>query len=501
MRITVTRIICQSFFVGLAVFLAAVTQFGYLRGYPVSLFLQLDPLVALATAATTHRVYRGLIWALAIIAPGLLLGRFFCGWICPFGALQQFVAWLGGGGRRTAERIRRNLPRPQFATKYYLLAGMAGAALVGSLQVGLLDPLCTLFRSFTLAVLPLADSASGHLHVRPHVQQSAWLVGALLFFVLSLSLAFPRHFCRAWCPLGALLGLLARFSLWRIHRDPDACVHCDLCVANCQGAADPHARLRKAECFLCMECVQRCPHGALSLRFLPEPDGEVTYPQADGRRAALAALAGLLLAGWTRRSAHVDDPRPALIRPPGALAESAFLERCIKCEQCVRVCPTNVLQPALSEAGLEGLWTPVLKMRVGYCELNCTLCGQVCPTGAIAPLSVAQKLGTGPYAEQGPVRTGTAFYDRGRCLPWAMDTPCVVCEEVCPTSPKAIYTRREQTVNRRGEPVWLQRPYVDPDRCIGCGICQHECPVKDRAAIRVTAIGETRSPGSGLLLR
>jgi formate hydrogenlyase subunit 6/NADH:ubiquinone oxidoreductase subunit I len=189
------------------------------------------------------------------------------------------------------------------------------------------------------------------------------------------------------------------------------------------------------------------------------------------------------------------------VRPPGSVAEALFLERCIKCDQCLRVCPTNVLQPALFETGLEGVWTPVLNNRMGYCELNCVLCGQVCPTGAIRRLSLEEKLGAGAFAEQGPARIGTAFYDYGRCLPWAMDAPCVVCEEVCPTSPKAIFTRPVEVVRRDGQKVTLRRPAVDPERCIGCGICEHECPVKDEAAIRVTAIGESRSRERGLLLR
>ena len=96
------------------------------------------------------------------------------------------------------------------------------------------------------------------------------------------------------------------------------------------------------------------------------------------------------------------------------------------------MCPTNVLQPAtLSESGLEGLWTPVLDFSVGFCQLNCTLCSEVCPTGAIQKIDLEKKLGIGKHEKAGPIRLGTAFFNRGRCLPWAMETPCVVCEEVC----------------------------------------------------------------------
>ena len=109
----------------------------------------------------------------------------------------------------------------------------------------------------------------------------------------------------------------------------------------------------------------------------------------------------------------------------------------------MRICPTNVIHPAGLTAGLEGLWTPVLNFRIGTsgCQHNCIACGNLCPTAAIRPISLAERQGLGPHAEQGPIKIGTAFIDRGRCLPWAMDRPCIVCQENCPVSPKAIFTR------------------------------------------------------------
>jgi formate hydrogenlyase subunit 6/NADH:ubiquinone oxidoreductase subunit I len=215
----------------------------------------------------------------------------------------------------------------------------------------------------------------------------------------------------------------------------------------------------------------------------------------------LAGLFGVLFFPMARLSGGVrKNFNRAVIRPPGSVAEDEFLRRCIKCDQCIRVCPTNVLQPAMFEAGVEGLWTPIMISKMGWCELNCTLCSQVCPTGAIREISIAEKLGIGPFEAKGPVKTGTAFYNQGRCLPWAMDTSCVVCEEVCPVSPKAIFTRNVEVTDRWGATLQLKRPYIDPVKCIGCGICEHECPVKDDPAVYVTAIGESRDKSRSLLL-
>ena len=294
----------------------------------------------------------------------------------------------------------------------------------------------------------------------------------------------------------------------------------------------------------------------------------------------LSVISGIFAVPAVRLSSKLSSNwYYGVIRPPGALPEEEFLKRCIKCGQCMRVCPTNVIQPGGIEGGLENLWTPVLNNRIGSsgCQLNCTACGQVCPTSAIRPITLSEKLGTNEFADVGPIKLGTAFIDRNRCLPWAMDKPCIVCEENCPVSPKAIYTQEyfstirdgiltvkkavvlseakdldtsietvennllldrfatgdyycavagekirkivantENTVmissDERFEKVpaagskievqiRLQRPFVDIEKCIGCGICEHECPVSGRRAIRVSAEGETRSTDRTLLLK
>jgi MauM/NapG family ferredoxin protein len=181
---------------------------------------------------------------------------------------------------------------------------------------------------------------------------------------------------------------------------------------------------------------------------------------------------------------------PDLIRPPGSLAEEDFLARCIRCGECMKVCPTNAIHPTTLEAGLAGLWSPLLIFSVGYCEFNCTLCGQVCPTGAITELTVEAKQA---------VHIGTAYVDRTRCLPYANDRQCIVCEEHCPTPKKAIWFREVTVTDREGNSKVLKQPQEDPELCIGCGICEEKCPINDPAAIRVTSAGESRNPGNQFL--
>ncbi len=537
LRITNWRVVSQAFFLALFFFLIWATWFSRLGGYPVSVFLEVDPLVSVATAISTHTVYRHLWRAVLLLVLTLVLGRVFCGWICPYGTLHQFFGWIFNI-RKNRDRIDANRYRPLFQLKYYLLVAFIVLAAFGALQIGLLDPIVMLTRAATINLAPAFDaalpvslaeysSAPGATHQR--IFSGAWFAGLLVLGLVAMNMVIPRFFCRVLCPLGAFLGFLSRFAIWRIDRDVTKCTDCNLCLKGCEGASSPQEALRKSECFVCFNCIDDCPEDALSFKRAPMPVGqwikgsvakgtatlfgekviskkietEIKGPDVPRRRWLLAGVGSVIAYPFLRFSNAVNDRgfSAKAIRPPGTVAESEFLERCIKCDQCINVCPTNVLQPStLAEGGLEGLWTPVMDFAVGACQLNCTLCSEVCPTGAIQKITPERKLGLGAYENEGPIVIGTAFFDRGRCLPWAMETPCVVCEEVCPVSPKAIGTYDEEITRWDGTVVTLNKPYMRPELCIGCGLCERECPVVDSAAVYVTAVGETRSKARSLLL-
>jgi polyferredoxin len=503
----------QVLFLALFLFLLFKTEFrgplrtaqGELRlPYPVGIFLEADPLVAAVNALSTGALYRGLLWSLVILIPTLVVGRFFCGWICPLGTLNHWIGSFRSESKRGARRIESNRYKRWQALKYYLLIAVLAAALFGSGIAGILDPISLTVRSLALSVLPALNYALAPVlpkgivlsFKQPHFRQG-FVLGLIFLAILVANLRITRFWCRALCPLGALLGALSRWSILGLEKRPSQCQDCNLCLLNCQGGDDPipGAPWRKAECHLCMNCVADCKESGLAFCFFPATVATRQGPDLQRRKALTALAAGAVAVPLLRSTpglAVEHDGRR--IRPPGALDEKAFLARCIRCGECMKVCPTNALHASFAEAGIEGLWTPVLVSRIGYCEPSCTLCGQVCPTGAIWEFTSTQKGWLGAAASTPPIRIGTAFFDHGRCLPWSMATECIVCEEWCPTTPKAIYLRPAEA-NKQ-----LRQPYVDPARCVGCGACEYACPVKDRPAIYVTSIGESRSRTNQILL-
>jgi formate hydrogenlyase subunit 6/NADH:ubiquinone oxidoreductase subunit I len=267
-------------------------------------------------------------------------------------------------------------------------------------------------------------------------------------------------------------------------------------LIDCQGGDHPIGGMpwHKAECHLCLSCVEACPHGSLQFRFFRK-EPEVAGTSLSRRKALAAMVAGLAIVPILCAQTALGKSRnERLIRPPGALDQSDFLSRCIRCGECMRVFPNHALQPAFDEAGLEGLWSPVVTPKIGYCEPSCVLCTEVCPTGAIQKLTPRQKAWvTGGGETSTPVRVGAAVYDRGRCLPWATATDCIVCLEWCPVTPKAIYVEDATVAGAEGKARTLKQPHVDASRCVGCGACEYACPLQEPAAVCVTSSGESRS--------
>jgi ferredoxin len=386
--------------------------------------------------------------------------------------------------------------------KYALLMAILIAALFGNLTLLIFDPLTILFRTLTSSLWPALDQAITALETRlinvpilaePVAAIDSWirpailptepayslavpLFAALLAAILTLNLLAPRFWCRYICPLGGLLGLISKASVFRRQVSPD-CKGCALCERVCPtGTIDPQRDFASdpSECTMCLECLQACPRSSIS--FTSELKLAEWQDYDPGRRQAITTF-GLTLAGLAVLAAEgrQKHPDPHWIRPPGVV-ESEFLSRCLRCGECMRACPTQAIQPALAGSGLEGLWTPILVPRLGYCDYSCNACGQVCPVQAIQPLGLEEKRKR---------VIGKAYIDQNRCIAWADHTDCIVCEEMCPLPQKAITLRSGEWKRPDGSSIEIQLPQVDRQFCIGCGICEYKCPLSGEAAIRV----------------
>ena len=520
--------------------IAAFALFAYLvlagvqRVEPLpyaDVFFRFDPLAALATMLAARAWLPHFALALITVALGIVVGRVWCGWICPLGTL---IGWCSFS---SADRRGRRLPQGLRSVKYVLLGVVLVLAALANLTLLVLDPVALLTRSVTTSVVPgiayvidtLETAGMGweptvgavtwvedHLRgtvlpmIQPRFEQGVALFLVLLAVILLNALAH-RFWCRYLCPLGALLGLLAKVQVLRpvVGAGCDACGACaracgvDAIVLDGPAATgagggagasdgaggrvgrgpDPEpalARVVSSECTMCLDCLVACPRrDAMAFGRARRPGPWMPYDP--GRRAVVVAAAAgvtaaLLFGAGVARAVR----RPGLIRPPGAQDEERFLSRCLRCSECMKVCPTSGLQPTLGEAGLEGLWTPVLKSRLGYCDYACTACGHACPSGAIPELGLEEKRRQ---------VIGVAVIDRDRCLPWAADTPCIVCQEMCPVPDKAIELLGERLITRPdGSQDYLSRPKVIAGRCIGCGICEFKCPVEGTSAIVVLPV-------------
>jgi ferredoxin len=438
-----------------------------------------------------------LVVGIAIVGVTLAFGRVYCSTVCPLGLLQDAVAritaWL-----RPRRRLRP-FARGGVGLRYGVLAAvvLAFAGGAGGIAGAYADPYSNFGRIASGLFRPLLAAANNALvtpatalgfqalyRVVPPWPGPAVFGAALLLLGLVTGLAAwrGRIYCNTLCPVGTVLGLLARGAAFRLTLDRSACTKCAECLRACKAQCLDlrTGTIDAARCVACFNCITACPEQGVGYQFAwirrsAAPAPVITPPAAGPSRrefmaTGISALAAAMGAGRLVAAPAAGGWAPQnfsrAISPPGATSVDRFLERCTACQLCVSACPTHVLQPASLEYGLAGFMKPRLDYAAAFCNFDCRRCGEVCPTGAISRLALEDKQLT---------RIGLAQLDLDHCIVKTMGTDCAACSEHCPT--KAV-----DTIPYGDN---LRLPQVTADLCIGCGACEYACPALPKKAIAV----------------
>lgn len=431
---------------------------------------------------------------IAVILLTLIFGRVYCAMLCPLGVLMDFSAWLA---KRTGKK--RKLPYHRghpwlrvTAVAVCVIGLIAGTAV----PLALLDPY-SVFGKITSSTLRPVIGVANHLlastsWIQPvKVSPVAWITAGVaigLFLMVVLAAVFRgRLWCNTVCPVGAVLGLISKHSLFRLQIADSACIACSMCERVCPAQCIDfrNHRIDHSRCVMCLDCVTSCKRSGIHLKAgrkshnspVVVADEKKPLPNLKRRDilTGIALLPTAALAG--QREKHASQLNRSAVLPPGAGSLAHFQNLCTACQLCVTNCPDQVLRPSITQHGLAGFLQPYQDFDVSFCSYNCSNCSQICPTGAIQPITVEQRR---------LVRTGIAHFNRDLCVVKTNGTSCGACNEHCPT----------QAVHMVPYENDLTIPEVDPDLCIGCGGCEFICPVRPRKAIVVhgLAVHERAKP-------
>lgn len=425
-------------FFSLIFFLSLIykTSYPFNPDIPANLYLKFSPLLNFQISLHSKNVSY-LVVPLIIIFFTFISGRFFCGWICPLGSLFTLFEEIF---LKRIKRFKINI----YTLKYYILFFTGLSIFTYFPLTGVLDPLCIITRE------------TNYIFTKK--------IPFFLIFLIFLSFVSPFFWCKNLCPLGALFSIFSSRSLFKLNIS-EKCIKCKNCENICPTSAIDEKKffIKNSECILCFDCYEKCNKEAVkfTIKNKKERSGQKNVLITRRNFLNLLFFSGIYFLFY--EFVKLNYKPSYLLRPPGALKEEKFLNKCIRCLKCVKICPTKTLTPCGLEDGIFLVYTPKFVPVLGGCEL-CMLCTKICPSSALVQSSPED------------VKIGTAVIEKKRCLAWSKNKLCLICMEVCAFGAISSYK------------IY---PVVDKIKCVGCGVCEKNCPV-EKKAIFVTPEGAKR---------
>lgn len=480
-------------------FLLALTDFR--NGVPESLghFLARLQFVPAVQSVLAGVIVPSLLILIGLVVVTLLFGRLYCSFICPLGIFQDILIWFSNKIRgKSFKGFRYAKPIKGVRTGILALVLLSFAFGFGTFILTWLDPYSQFARMINMFVRPgLAEANNALVDVAgdtlfpvvplwPHVGWALAPVLLLLAVIVIMAVRKGRLYCNTVCPVGAVLGILSRFSVFKISLDKSACIKCGKCLKACRSQCIDlrSGTIDHSRCVNCFDCTSACGERGISYHFAwnrkpssdnkpcakqtatktqaPSCDHALNILPSSSRRiflgATLAGIATSIASAAERKTgsqtAKSTPMSPRAISPAGSGSVAKFLDACTACHLCLEACPTKCLRPAYMEYGVTGIMKPHLTFDGAFCNFDCTACSDVCPTGAILPISLAEKKKT---------RIAKAKFYRKKCIATLDKTDCGACSEHCPT--KAL------------DMTALVQPQWDGDTCSTCKECATICPV------------------------